>query len=105
MQGLIDTWVDVQSWILETAVHPLLFRFGYMTFFEDAPFVVETLMLGVVQIAVLRRRTEHDHRGPGCVRCGPELAADSESVHVRQHDVQENDVRLEACGQAQGGFA
>lgn len=53
MQGLIDIWVDVQSWILETVVHPLLFRFGYMTFFEDAPFVVETLMLGVVQIAVI----------------------------------------------------
>lgn len=53
MQGLVDIWVDIQSWILETAVFPLLFRLGYMTFSEDAPFVVETMMLGVVQIVVI----------------------------------------------------
>jgi sterol desaturase/sphingolipid hydroxylase (fatty acid hydroxylase superfamily) len=53
MQWLTDVWVDIQSWILETAVHPLLFRLGFMTFSDDAPFVVETVMLGVVQIAVI----------------------------------------------------
>jgi sterol desaturase/sphingolipid hydroxylase (fatty acid hydroxylase superfamily) len=53
LQWLTDGWIDVQSWILETVVHPLLFRFGYMTFFEDAPLMVETVMLGVVQIAVI----------------------------------------------------
>ncbi|HJQ59883.1 MAG TPA: sterol desaturase family protein [Vineibacter sp.] len=53
MQGLVDIWVDIQGWILETVAHPLLFRFGFMTFFEDAPLAVEAVMLGVVQITVI----------------------------------------------------
>ncbi len=53
MQGLIDIWVDTQSWILETVVHPLLFRLGMMTWFSDVTIMVETFMLGVVQIIVI----------------------------------------------------
>src|SRR5262245_55402713 len=53
MQGLIDIWVDIQSWILETVVHPLLYQFHLMTWFEDATLMVETFMLGVVHVIVI----------------------------------------------------
>lgn len=53
MRGLIDVWVGVQTWIFETLVSPLLFRFELMQWFEPAFDAVEIVMLGVVQIALI----------------------------------------------------
>ncbi|QQS12243.1 MAG: sterol desaturase family protein [Rhodospirillales bacterium] len=53
MRWLLDFWIEVQAWILETIVNPALFKLGLMTFLDDAPALVEIVMLGVVQIAVI----------------------------------------------------
>jgi sterol desaturase/sphingolipid hydroxylase (fatty acid hydroxylase superfamily) len=53
MRDLIDIWVGVQTWIFETLVSPLLFRFGLMEWFEPAFNAVEIVMLGIVQILVI----------------------------------------------------
>jgi len=53
MRGLLDIWIGIQNWIFETAVAPLLFRFGLMAWYEPAFNAVEFVMLGSVQIAVI----------------------------------------------------
>jgi sterol desaturase/sphingolipid hydroxylase (fatty acid hydroxylase superfamily) len=53
MRDLIDIWVGIQTWLFETLVAPLLFRFGLMQWFEPAFNAVEFVMLGVAQIAVI----------------------------------------------------
>ena len=53
MRDLIDIWVGVQTWIFETLVSPVLFRFGLMEWFEPAFNAVEIVMLGIVQILVI----------------------------------------------------
>jgi sterol desaturase/sphingolipid hydroxylase (fatty acid hydroxylase superfamily) len=53
MRDLIDIWVGVQTWLFETLVSPLLFRFGLMEWFEPAFNAVEIFMLGIVQILVI----------------------------------------------------
>src|SRR5262249_35966922 len=53
MRGLIDIWVGVQTWIFETLVSPLLFRFELMEWFEPAFNAVEIVMLGLVQILII----------------------------------------------------
>ncbi len=53
MRELTDLWVTVQTWIFETLVGPVIFRFGLMAWYEPAFNAVEFVMLGVVQIAVI----------------------------------------------------
>ena len=53
MRDLIDIWVGAQTWIFETFVGPVLFRFGQMAWYEPGYNAVEFVMLGVVQIAVI----------------------------------------------------
>ena len=53
MRDLIDIWVGVQTWLFETLVSPVLFRFGLMEWFEPAFNAVEIFMLGIVQILVI----------------------------------------------------
>jgi sterol desaturase/sphingolipid hydroxylase (fatty acid hydroxylase superfamily) len=53
MRDLIDIWVDVQTWLFETLVSPVLFRFGLMEWYEPAFNAVEIFMLGIVQILVI----------------------------------------------------
>ena len=53
MRDLIDIWVGVQTWILETFVGPALFKFGLMEWYEPGYTAVEFVMLGVVQILVI----------------------------------------------------
>ena len=53
MRDLIDIWVGVQTWLFETLVSPVLFRFGLMEWYEPAFNAVEIFMLGIVQILVI----------------------------------------------------
>ncbi len=53
MRELIDIWVNVQTWLFETFVGPVLFRFGLMAWYEPGFNAVEYVMLGVVQIAII----------------------------------------------------
>lgn len=53
MRDLIDIWVNVQTWLFETFVGPVLFRFGLMAWYEPGFNAVEYVMLGVVQIAII----------------------------------------------------
>lgn len=53
MRQLIDIWIGAQTWIFETFVSPVLFRFGLMEWFEPAFNAVEIVMLGIVQILVI----------------------------------------------------
>jgi sterol desaturase/sphingolipid hydroxylase (fatty acid hydroxylase superfamily) len=53
VRDLIDIWVNVQTWLFETFVGPVLFRFGLMAWYEPGYNAVEYVMLGVVQIAII----------------------------------------------------
>ena len=53
MRDLIDIWVTCQTWIFETFVVPVLFRFELMEWYEPGFKAVEIVMLGVVQILVI----------------------------------------------------
>lgn len=53
MRDLIDIWVNVQAWLFETLISPVLFHFGLMAWYEPGYSAVEFVMLGVVQIAVI----------------------------------------------------
>jgi sterol desaturase/sphingolipid hydroxylase (fatty acid hydroxylase superfamily) len=53
VRDLIDIWVGVQTWLFETLVGPVLFRFGLMAWYEPGYNAVEYVMLGVVQIAII----------------------------------------------------
>ncbi|MDI1285573.1 MAG: sterol desaturase family protein [Reyranella sp.] len=53
MRQLLDIWIGAQTWIFETLVSPVLFRFGLMEWFEPAFNAVEIVMLGIVQILVI----------------------------------------------------
>lgn len=53
MRVLTDLWVDVQAWLFETIVSPVLFQFGLMAWYEPGYNAVEFFMLGVVQIAII----------------------------------------------------
>lgn len=53
MRDLIDIWVGVQTWLLETVVAPILFRFGLMEWYEPGYNAIEFVMLGGVQIAII----------------------------------------------------
>lgn len=53
MRELVDIWVSIQTWIFQTFVGPVIFRFGLMEWFEAAFNAVEFVMLGVVQIVVI----------------------------------------------------
>lgn len=44
---------DIEAWIFETAVQPLLFRFGLMVYVEDAYTWMEFALYGLLQIAVI----------------------------------------------------
>lgn len=50
---LAQAFATVQGWIFETAVQPLIFHLGLMAYVEDAHSAVETVMIGVIEIAVL----------------------------------------------------
>lgn len=50
---LTDYFIDVQQWLFEQAVQPLLFRFGAGHLLEDAYDATGWLMVGVLQIAVM----------------------------------------------------
>jgi sterol desaturase/sphingolipid hydroxylase (fatty acid hydroxylase superfamily) len=53
MRGLLDLWIAVQTWLFETIVGPVLYRFNLMEWDEPAFNAVEFFMLGVVQIAII----------------------------------------------------
>jgi sterol desaturase/sphingolipid hydroxylase (fatty acid hydroxylase superfamily) len=53
MRGLLDIWISVQTWLFETIVSPVLFRFNLMEWNEPAFSAVEFFMLGIVQIAII----------------------------------------------------
>lgn len=53
MRDLVDVWVNVQTWLFETFVGPVLFRFGLMAWYEPGFNAVEYVMLGAVQIAII----------------------------------------------------
>jgi sterol desaturase/sphingolipid hydroxylase (fatty acid hydroxylase superfamily) len=53
MRELIDIWIGIQTWIFETIVGPVLFRFELMEWYEPGFDAVEFVMLGLVQIAVI----------------------------------------------------
>ncbi len=53
MRDFVDAWVGLQTWIFETFVGPVLFRFGLMAWYEPGYNAVEFVMLGVLQIAII----------------------------------------------------
>lgn len=53
MAMLGDAWVQVQGWLFEAAVQPLLFTTGLYVWSEPAFDAVEFVMLGVLQILVI----------------------------------------------------
>jgi sterol desaturase/sphingolipid hydroxylase (fatty acid hydroxylase superfamily) len=53
MRQIVDIWIGAQTWLFETLVSPVLFRFGLMEWFEPAFNAVEIVMLGIVQILVI----------------------------------------------------
>ena len=53
MRTLVDIWIGIQTWLFETIVSPLLYRFDLMVWYEPAFNAVEFVMLGAVQIAVI----------------------------------------------------
>ena len=63
MRDLIDIWVDVQTWLFETLVSPVLFNFGLMEWYEPAFNAVEIVMLGLVQIRLERYLGTRDDGG------------------------------------------
>ncbi len=79
MRALIDVWVNVQAWLFETFVSPVLYWGGWMEWYEPAFNAVEFFMLGILQIAVigLVMRTAE--------RCWPlERTTDNRLMHVDQ---------------------
>ncbi len=53
MRELIELWIGVQTWLFETLVSPILYRFNLMEWYEPAFNAVEFAMLGIVQIAII----------------------------------------------------
>jgi len=53
MRRLLDLWIAVQTWLFETIVSPVLYRFNLMEWDEPAFNAVEFFMLGIVQIAII----------------------------------------------------
>jgi sterol desaturase/sphingolipid hydroxylase (fatty acid hydroxylase superfamily) len=53
MRGLLDLWIGTQTWLFESFVSPILYRFNLMEWYEPAFGAVEFVMLGAVQIAVI----------------------------------------------------
>jgi sterol desaturase/sphingolipid hydroxylase (fatty acid hydroxylase superfamily) len=51
--ALTQIFAAIQGWIFETAVQPLIFHLELMAYVEDAHEVVETVMIGVIEIGVL----------------------------------------------------
>lgn len=48
-----QTFAAVQGWVFETAVQPLIFHLGLMAYVEDAHNAVATVLIGIIEIAVL----------------------------------------------------
>ncbi len=53
MRDIIDLWIGLQTWIFETAVAPVIYKFGLMVWYEPAFNAVEIFMLGIVQIGII----------------------------------------------------
>ncbi len=53
IDSLTQGFATVQGWIFETAVQPLVFKLGLMAYVEDAHHAVATVMIAVMEIAVL----------------------------------------------------
>lgn len=53
IETLAQAFAAVQGWIFEAAVQPLVFHLGLMAYVEDAHEAVATVMIGVIEIAVL----------------------------------------------------
>ncbi len=53
MDTLTQAFATAQGWIFETAVQPLIFTLGLMAYVESAHEAVATVMIGVIEIAVL----------------------------------------------------
>lgn len=52
LESLTNLWADLQGRLLEI-VQPLIHRFGLTEFYDDVPAGLETLTLGILQIAVI----------------------------------------------------
>lgn len=50
---LVNAFTAVQAWLFETAVQPLLYEAGLMSFLEPAYTATEFFLLGVVQVVLL----------------------------------------------------
>ena len=53
MRDILDLWISIQTWIFETLVGPVIFKFGLMMWYEPAFNAVEIFMLGIVQIVFI----------------------------------------------------
>lgn len=53
MRAILDLWIDVQLWLFDAVVSPVLYSLGLMSWYEPAFNAVEFFMLGVVQIVVI----------------------------------------------------
>lgn len=53
IETLTQAFAAVQGWLFESAVQPLVFHLGLMAYVEDAHVAVGTVMIGIIEIAVL----------------------------------------------------
>jgi sterol desaturase/sphingolipid hydroxylase (fatty acid hydroxylase superfamily) len=53
VRDFLDLWIALQHSIFETIVSPVMFKLGFMMWYEPAFNAVEIFMLGIVQIAVI----------------------------------------------------
>ena len=53
MDALTDGFTQIQAWLFESAVQPALFKLGLTHYAEIGYDAIETLLLGVMQIALL----------------------------------------------------